>query len=236
MSDPRDPALKQAVDRLMRDGRALHDLFLLNYRDEANRPKLRSGFDIEGTAIQNNLHTLISRTQLKSALNTPNSNYNQFISAWNNGAGDLLVSFNRLTEFWRLLQAAQPELDRLMAPQPGPGPQPTPGHPGTPAVAVFTRLRSETAELCKVFDAYVKKQPVLKSSIQEHVRVIGELLNDSRLGHDAQTQTLLINSKTAWEKFTIQYKNGAEIDWSSLQQLMHFKTDADLACFRFLGG
>jgi hypothetical protein len=235
MSDPRDPALKQAVDRLMRDGRSLHDLFLLNYRDEANRPKLRSGFDIEGTAIQNNLHTLISRTQLKSALNTPNSNYNQFISAWNNGTGVLLSSFNRLTEFWSSLQTAQPELDRLMVPQPGPGPQPTPRHRGTAEeVSIFTRFRLATSELYIVFEACVKKQPASTSKIREHVRVIGELLNNSSLGPD--TRMLLTNSKTEWEKFIIQYKNGAGIDWSCLQQLGHFQTDADLACFKFLGG
>jgi hypothetical protein len=231
MSDER---LRQTVDRLMQNARTLHDLFLLNYRDEANRPKLQTGFEQEGFVIQKGL-TGLMRTQLRPALNTPSSAYNQFMSAWNNGTGVLLSSFNRLTEFWSSLQTAQPELDRLMAPQPSPGPQPTPGHRGTPAeVTIFTRLRSETNDLFRVFDAYVKKQPASKSRIQEHVRVIGELLNDGRLGHDAQT--LLINSKTAWGKFISQYKNGAVIDWSCLQQLGHFQGDADLACFKFLGG
>jgi hypothetical protein len=234
MSDPRDPVLKQAVGRLMRDVQSLHDLFLLNYRDEANRPKLQTGFETLGIQIQTNLYTLIRKTPLKSALNTPNSNYNQFISAWNNGTGVLLSSFNRLTEFMRSLQTAQPELDRLMAPQPVPGPQP-PGPHGTAAeVAVFTRLRSEVNDLWEVFKSCVTNHtPSAASKIKEHVRVIGELLNNSSLGHDAVTK--LTNSKREWTDFIARYKNGLEITNSSFSQLGHFVTFTNIACAQVLG-
>jgi hypothetical protein len=232
MSDPR--SLQPAVNNLITHAEILHNVFLANYRDEANRPKLKTVFESSGYLVRQNLASLCKQPQLHSTLNKPNSDYNQFVSTWNNSTGVLLSSFNQLTEFWRSLETAKPELERLIA-QPGPGPQPTPGHRGTPAeVAVFTRLRSETAELYKTFDAFVKHQPsATKARIQEHVRVITEQLNNSSLGHEAQT--LLINSKTAWVKFTSQYKNGAEIDYPTLQLLGHFQTDADLACFKFLG-
>jgi|SRR6516165_8053001 hypothetical protein len=236
MADPRDPALKAAVARLMRDTESLSDLFLLNHGNEANRQKLRDGFEPAGSQIKNNLRTLIGKTPLKPALDKPNSAYNQFISAWNNGTGDLTISFYRINEFGTLLRDAQPALDRLMVLRPGTGPQPT-GPRGTPAErTVFTTLRTQTDELYRVFEAYLvnnHKPPSAPSTIKEHVNVIGQQFNNSSLGQ--QALTALANPKTEWVKFTSLYKNGNGIEWNCLKQLGEFKTIADMACIRFLG-
>jgi hypothetical protein len=172
-----------------------------------------SGFEDEGRPIQSNLVTLIRKTQLKSALNTPNSAYNQFISIWNNGTGDLGRSFNLISEFWRLLQAARPELDRLMTPQPGPGPQPT----GTSADVMICRLlQSETNNLFEVFKLCVANHTLSNAArIKELSTLIGELLSDSRTSPDAAMK--LSNSKREWGQFIILYKKGAGIDrtWST---------------------
>jgi hypothetical protein len=223
---------RQTADRLVQNARILHDVFLLNYRDEANRPKLQSGFEQEGFVIQKSLSGLMRITQLKPAVNTPNAEYNKFISAWDNGTGVLLSSFLRLNEFWGSLQTAQPELDRLITAQSGP--QPTPGHRGTEAdFSILTRLKSETNDLCLVYENCVNKRPASTQRIREHVSDIGELLRNNSLSQDAQTK--LTNSKTHWAKFTTLYKNGLGIDWNSLSQLMDFKTYLNLDCIRVLG-
>src|SRR6516162_3127485 len=114
MSDP-DPSLKQAVTKLKENAQSLEGLFAQNWQNEANRQRLQSAYETQGILIKTNLATLISKTpKLKPALNAPNSAYNQFISTWNNGTGDLERSFKRINEFWTLLQAAEPELNRLM--------------------------------------------------------------------------------------------------------------------------
>jgi hypothetical protein len=57
-----DPAaLKQAVDRLVQRARSFHDLFALNYRDEANRQKLKIGYEDDSPIIEGTLHSLWSR-------------------------------------------------------------------------------------------------------------------------------------------------------------------------------
>ena len=151
MADRRDPRLVQEVNRLINNARSLQGLFLAN-QEERYRQVLRTGFQNEGVSIQNSLATLIGQTpRLKPALNVPNSAYNSFISVWNNGNGDLQRSSKQITEFWNLLQAAEPELNRLMVP-PGPGPASTRRPPGTPKEQqVFTMLRTQTNQLGEVF-------------------------------------------------------------------------------------
>jgi hypothetical protein len=230
MSDPRDPVLRQAVDKLMQNAQSLQGLFAQNYQNEGNRPILVSGFRDEGIPIKNNLYTLIRKTQLKSALNAPNSAYNQFISTWNNGTGDLGRSFNLISEFWRLLSGARPELDRLMTPQPGPGPQPT----GTSADVMICRLlQSESNNLYEVFKLCVANHtPSNAARIRELSTLIGELLSDSRTSPDAVMK--LSKSKGEWGQFIILYKKGAGIDRSSLSQLGHFVTFTNAACAQIL--
>jgi hypothetical protein len=236
MADPRDPQLVAVVGRLTRDAQFLQDLFLRNYRDENNRTQLQSAYELQGAQITTNLRTLIGKTpRLKPALDKPNSAYNQFISAWNNGTGDLGRSFYQITEFWNLLQAAQPELNRLMAPQPGPG-QPTPWTRGkTPAeIQIFTTLRSQTEELWKVYTECVATHTSpLAIKIAEHVKAIQELLKDTRLSQ--QAQTALTNSKTEWGKFISQYNNGKGINRSSWDLLLRFQTVLNIDCAKFLG-
>jgi hypothetical protein len=52
MSDPRDPVLRQAVDKLMQNAQYLQGLFAQNYQNEGNRPILVSGFEDEGIPIK----------------------------------------------------------------------------------------------------------------------------------------------------------------------------------------
>jgi hypothetical protein len=184
------------------------------------------------------LATLTSKTpRLKPALDKPNSAYNQFISTWNNGTGDIQKSYLQINEFWRLLQAAQPELDRLMISQP-PDRQPPPTPRGTPAErTVIKTLRTQTNDLYEVFSSYLTHHgpPTAPSTIQNHVRVIGELLINSSLGQ--QAQTALTTSKTEWRKFTVLYNNGTGIanNCNCLKQLVEFQNVANMACVRFLG-
>jgi hypothetical protein len=235
MSDP-TVALKAAVGRLTRDAEFLQNLFLLNYRDENNRTKLQGGYELQGAQITNNLRTLIGKTpRLKPALDKPNSAYNQFISTWNNGTGDLTISFNRITEFNNLLQAAQPALNTLIV-QPGPGSGPwTPGTLGkTPAeIQIFTTLRSQTGELFKVYLACVATHTAAAAQeIKELVNAIGKLLIDPRLGR--QAQTALTTAKPEWDKFTRQYNNGKAINQASWSQLSHFQAVLDVDVARYL--
>jgi hypothetical protein len=213
----------------MQNAQSLEGLFAQNYQNEANRPRLLSGVGEEGFAIQRNLNALM-RTELKPGLSAPNSAYNQFTSTWNNGTGHLGRSFNLISEFWRLLSAARPELDRLMTPQPGPGPQPT----GTSADVMICRpLQSESNNLFDVFKLCVANHtPSNAARIKELSTLIGELLSDSRTSPDAAMK--LSNSKREWGQFIILYKKGAGIDRSSLSQLGHFVTFTNAACAQIL--
>ena len=234
MADRRDPRLVQEVNRLINNARSLQGLFLAN-QEERYRQVLRTGFQNEGVSIQNSLATLISQTpRLKPALNVPNSAYNSFISVWNNGNGDLQRSSKQITEFWNLLQAAEPELNRLMVP-PGPGPAPSGKPPLTPPeIDVFTTLRTQTNQLGEVFKSCVANHtPAAASKIKEHVRVIGELLINSSLGPYAQT--VLTKPKTEWGQFTSRSKNGTVIDRPGLTQLEYFVISTNAACAQFLG-
>ena len=152
----------------------------------------------------------------------------------NNGTGDLGRSFNQISEFWRLLQAAQPELDRLMVP-PGPGPAPTRRPPLTPPeIQVFTTLRTQTNELGEVFKSCVANHTTSAASkIKELVRVVQESLNDTRLSQ--QARTVLTRPKTEWGKFTSLYKNGSVIDRPSWSQLSFFAAAVNVEVARFLG-
>jgi hypothetical protein len=239
MADP-TAALKATVGRLMQDAQSLQQLFLTIYArgdNEANRKQLQSACENEGARIKTNLYTLISRTPLKPALETPNSAYNLFISTWDNGKGQLLPSFNRITEFWTSLRNAQPALDRLMVPQPVPG-QPGPWTRGgvgrTPAeIQILTTLRSQTDELWQVYTSCVATHTAAAvQKTKEPVRVIGELLYDTRLSR--QAQTVLTNAKPEWQKFISQYKNGNGIDKSSWNQLLRFQTVLDRDIGRYL--
>ena len=234
MADRRDPRLVSQVAGLMQNTRALQGQFAQYYQDgERYRGLLKTGFQNEGVLIQNSLATL-SKGPLKPGLTVPNSAYNQFISIWAGGTGDLQRSFNQITEFWRLLQAAQPELDRLMVP-PGPGPAPTGRPPLTPPeIQVFTTLRTQTNQLGEVFKSCVTSHSTTAASkIKEHVRVIGELLINSSLG--PQAQTVLTKPKAEWGQFIIQYKNGAGITAQTLSQLQYFVTFTNIACAQVLG-
>jgi hypothetical protein len=238
MSDP-NVALKAAVGRLMRDAQFLQELFLTNYAkgdNEANRRQLQSGYENEGAKIKTNLYTLISRTPLKPALERPNSAYNQFISTWNNGKGQLLPSYNRINEFWTLLKDAQPALDRLMVPQPGPGGGPwTRGGVGrTPTeIQIFTSLRSQTDELWNVYTSCVATHTAASAQkIKELVNAIQKGLWDTRISQ--QAQTVLTNAKPEWGKFTSLYRNGNGINRASWDQLLRFQTVLDSDVARFL--
>src|SRR5262249_52765113 len=146
---------------------------------------------------------------LKPALTVPNSAYNQFISVWAGGTGDLQRSFTQISEFSRLLQAAQPELDRLMVLQPSqPGPWTRGGVGRTPAESQsLTTLRSQTDELWQVYTSCVATHTAASvQRIKEHVKAIGELLRDTRLSQ--QVHTMLKNAKTEWGRFTSLYRNG----------------------------
>jgi hypothetical protein len=233
MSDPRDQ-IRQAIEKLMEDAEYVQDQFAQNYQNEANRPRLQSETQLNRAFIQKTLTSLIGRAKLGPALNTPNSAYNHFVSTWSNGTGDLARSFARISEFWRLLQAARPELDRLTAPQPVPDPPGPNGNRNPAEVAVFTRLRSETNDLFDVFKVCVANHTQLAASrIKEDVRVIGELLNNSSLSHDSVMK--LTNSKREWTDFVGRYNNGLGITNATFSQLGHFVTFANIACNQFLG-
>src|SRR5215831_21124267 len=210
----RDPALRQAVDRSMQNAQDLENLFAENYQNEANRPKLVSGVGQEGFAIQRNLNALM-KTVLKSGLDPSNKIYNQFISTWNNGTGDLGRSFFQINAFWTSLQGRRPQLDNLMVlSSPDTGPQPT-----SADITIAKQLRSQSNELVEVFRTCVASHTApLAAKIKEHVRVITELLNNSNLSQHAQT--VLTNSKKERALFTSLYKNGTAIDNRSLSALM----------------
>jgi hypothetical protein len=193
---------------------------------------LKTGFQNEGTSIKNSLATL-NKPPLQPALNAPNSAYNQFISTWNNGNGDLTRSFRQIDQFWTLLQAAKPELDVLMVPA-GPGPAPSGKPPLTPPeLAVFTTLRTQTNQLGEVFKSCVANHtPAAASKIKEHVRVIGEQINSSSLGQ--QARMALTKPNAEWQQFTSRYKNGAVIDMPTYSLLEYFVISTNIACAKFL--
>jgi len=236
MADPRDPRLVSQVTRLMQDTRTLRGPFFENQNSEAHRGLLKTRYQEEGTSIKNSLATLISQTpRLKPALDRPNAAYNQFISIWNNGAGDLQRSYVQIDQFWRWLQDAQAQLDVLMVP---PGPvQPGRRPPGTPKEQqVFRTLRTKINELYPVYEGYMtyKTPPTAPTTIREDVNLIGQQLNSSSLSQ--QAQMLLADSKAEWGQFTSLYKNGNGIaDWNCLSRLAEFKTRVNLACIKFLG-
>jgi hypothetical protein len=212
----------------------LAELFTANHHDESNRQILQSGYGNQGLIIDSILRSLIRDARLKPALNAPNSEYNRFISTWNNGTGDLGKSFNAISEFWRLLSSAKPELQRLLMPQPGPGPQPG-GPKATPAeVVLFQKLRSETNDLYAIFKSCAAAHSApAEAKIKEHVRVIGQLLNDGSLSQSSKTA--LTKAKAEWAQFTAEYKNGARIDKPTLSQLGYFVNFTNIACSQILG-
>jgi hypothetical protein len=217
----------------MINAQTLHNAFLNNGMNEAGRPILKSLVETTSNAIKSSLNTLIRVNALKSAIETPNSNYDNFISGWNSGAGALLPSFNRETAFWNSLQTAKNALDPLIATLPVLAPERA-GQRGTAAErALFTQLRSETNELYGVFETACKTgDQTMKTKILEHVRVIGGVLNNSSLGQDAGTE--LTGSKAAWAEFNTLYKNGQGICIPAFRALGEFKAQALTACLMFL--
>jgi hypothetical protein len=175
-------------------------------------------------------------TQWKSALNTSNSAYNQFKSAWNNGTGDLTASFGQLNAFWRSLETAQTELNRLIvAPQPGPGPQPSGSRDNYIDVNIFTRLRTATTTFFDTFKECVVSPTARNRAgmLRDQVRVIGELLNNVGLSPDAVMK--LTNPKRDWTGFITKYNNGLGITNASLAQLELFVNSTNIACKQILG-
>ena len=229
MSGTQDPTLRQGVDRLMQNAQSLQGQFAQYYQDEANRPRLLSGVGQEGFLIQRNMNALM-KTALKPGLNAPNSSYNTFTSTWNNGTGDLQRSFSLISEFWRLLSGARPELDRLMTAQPGPGPRPT----GPSAeVQIVTLLQSQTNVLYDYFKKCVASHtPSGAARIKELSTLIRELLTDGRLSPG--TVVKLTNSKQAWTEFMNSYKNGMGINNASLALLGYFVNYTMAACAAIL--
>lgn len=227
---------KQTLDRLMLNAQILHTAFLDNGMNEAGRNYLKSRVGDTSSPITSSLMALMKVNALKSAIQPHNSNYNNFISGWNSGTGALMPSFNRCTAFWNSLQTAKNSLDTLIATLPVLAPERV-GQRGTAAErTLFTQLRSQTNELYDVFESACLTNKTgdlaMKTKINEQVKAIGGILNNPSLGQDAAKE--LTNSKTAWVEFNTLYKNGQGIGFPALGLLGNYKTQAGMACVKFL--
>jgi len=212
-----------AVDRLYANAHSLEGNFQATYQNEKNRVRMKDSYEAYAPNILKDMNSLV-KGNLAAALAGPKSAFNQFISAWNEGTGDLTRSYNQLAEFWRLLSNARPAIDALTTPAAAPPAPPQPPAPAKPTAAdldQFRKLATAANDLLDPFEACVKAhQPAEASQIAELVRQINELL---KIDPSQAAANELNGPKSAWASFTRRYNAGRDISQASFAMLKQFE-------------